>query len=156
MKTTESSKQNNYYDSLRRQGVAATPEETVRQRVIRAMVEELKFPKELLVVEKTLSQLPHLFQQKGLPRRRIDLLCFGKNIHPDYPLFPLLLVECKDGPLHDKAKQQALGYNYFVQAYYVALANEKGPFLIFPKKLSYLPSFPKLLAKLLNQRRPSW
>ncbi len=151
----ESSKPNNYYDHLRKRVAAQRPEETVRQRVIRAMVEELKFPKELLVVEKMLLHLPHLSRRKDLPRCRIDLLCFGKNIHPEYPLFPLLLLECKEGPLNAKAEHQVLGYNYFIQAPYVALANENGPFLIFPKRLPYLPSFPELLTQLTKAESDS-
>ena len=144
----ESSKLSRYYDSLRRQTVAATPEEMVRQRLIQAMIEQLGYPRELLVVEKALSQLPHLSQQKGLPRRRADLLCFGRNIHPEHSLFPLLLIECKEGLLNSDAEQQVLGYNHFVQAPYVALANERGPELIFPKRLDYLPSFSQLIAQL--------
>lgn len=148
MKTTGSSKLNKYYDRLRRQAVIAAPEETVRQKLIEVMVEQLGYPRELLVVEKSLSQLPHLFRQKGLPRRRADLLCFGKNIHKEHLLFPLLLVECKEGSLKLNAEQQVLGYNYFVQAPYVALANQEGPKLIFPKKLDYLPPFFELISQL--------
>lgn len=112
------------------------------------MIGQLGYPRELLVVEKKLSSLPHLQLKGDLPNRRADLLCFGKNIHPDYALFPLLLIECKEGPVERQAEEQALGYNHYVQAPYVALANEKGPFLIFPIRLNFLPSYSQLIANL--------
>ncbi len=109
------------YDSIREQWVAATPEEIVRQRWIQKMVQELQFPKELLVIERELKMLPHLQQHPQLPTRRVDLLSFGKGI--ERPVFPLLLIECKDESLSEQALDQAIAYNTFVQAYYVAIVN---------------------------------
>lgn len=124
------------------------PEEAVRQALLKAMVEQLGYPRQLLAVEKELSQLPHLQNQSGLPKRRADILCFGKDIHPQYSLFPLLLIECKAGKIGFDAEQQALGYNHFVQAPYVALANLDGPRLIFPQKVPFLPTFQQLMTLL--------
>jgi hypothetical protein len=110
------------YDNIRQQWVAATPEEIVRQRWIHLMVQELGFPKELLVIERELKMLPHLQTHPDpLPTRRVDLLSFGKGTSD---IFPLLLIECKDEALSQQALDQALAYNTFVQAYYVAIVNQ--------------------------------
>lgn len=110
------------YDTIRRQWVAATPEEIVRQRWIQKMVKELGFPKELLVVEKELKMLPHLQQYPHpLPTRRVDLLSFAQQ---KSELLPLLLLECKDEALSQQALDQAVAYNTFVQASYVAIVNQ--------------------------------
>jgi hypothetical protein len=110
------------YDSIRQQWVAATPEEIVRQRWIQKMVGELGFPKELLVIERELKMLPHLKQYPHrLPTRRVDVLSFGRG---SSNIFPLLLIECKDESLSQEGLDQALAYNTFVEAYYVAIVNQ--------------------------------
>src|SRR5690242_14822270 len=83
-----------HFDEVRRAWVAATPEEGVRQRVLKKMIHALGFPKELIAVEKELKELPHL-AGRSVPERRIDVLCYGKEIHPEHSLYPLLLIECK-------------------------------------------------------------
>lgn len=102
------------------------PEEIVRQSLIHDMINRLGFPKELIVIEKEMSELPHL-RGKGVPKRRIDLLCFTKK---GEILYPLLLVECKAIPLRDRALEQVFGYNYYVGARFVAIANGQGIVMI--------------------------
>lgn len=138
------------YDEIRRQWVAATPEEVVRQKWILRMVRELSFPKELLVVERELRALPHLERHPyPLPNRRIDLLSFEKGSSPA----PLLLIECKAQSLTDEMLEQALAYNTFVQAPYVAIVNQSEVRLRYhlmanssPSEIDRLPSFKELLA----------
>ncbi len=134
------------YDEVRKCWVPATPEERVRQRLLQKMLYELGFPRELIVVEKELKQLPHIGNKVGVPERRIDILSFGKDIHPHYPLFPLLLIECKQGEILDQAREQLLGYNRFVQAPFFALANaqkiEFGYFDAAKDSYAYLPFIP--------------
>jgi len=98
-------------------------EEKVRQHLLHKMVHELGFPKELLVVEKALSELPHLQGVYPLPKRRADLLCFAKGLHSEHSLYPLLLIECKKEKIDQKALTQLLGYNYYVKASYIALVS---------------------------------
>lgn len=110
--------------SIRGEWVTDQPEERVRQALIAKMVRELGYPKENIAVERALDQIPHLSHQKSiLPDRRADIICFAKGIHPDYELFPLLLVECKAVKLTLEVVQQVLGYNYYLQAHYVVIAN---------------------------------
>ena len=131
------------YDNIRQQWVAATPEEIVRQRWIQKMV-QLGFPKELLVIERELKMLPHLQQHPHpLPTRRVDLLSFGKT---DLEIFPLLLIECKDEALSQQALDQALAYNTFVQAPYVAIVNQDQIRLIHNKsEIDRLPCYKDLM-----------
>ncbi len=101
------------------------PEEIVRQALLLEMTEKFGFPRELIGVEREISTLPHLKGAK-IPKRRFDLVCFAGKIHKDFPLYPLLLIECKAITLSEKALQQVLGYNYYVEAYFVAIANGQG------------------------------
>ena len=109
---------------IRREWVAALPEEIVRQKLILFMTETLKFPVETLAVEVALKSMPHLKNQEGIPNRRADIVCFAKGIHPDFDLYPLLMVECKAVPLTQKVISQVVGYNNHVQAHFVSVVNE--------------------------------
>lgn len=122
-----SSQNKTLFDEVRSLHVAATPEEIVRQQLLKKMIHELGYPKELLAVEKELKEMVHL---KGsshfIPQRRADIVCFAKGIHPHHALYPLLLVECKKEALDKLALDQLLGYNHLVGAYFMALANDRG------------------------------
>ncbi len=139
------------FDLVRQRWVAATPEEVVRQTWIRRMIGELKFPRELLVVERELRALPHLAEEKHmLPDRRIDLLSFMKT---NDTVSPLLLIECKEGELTQAALNQAVGYNHYVKAPYVAIVNGleiRFRYQLACKKCEIfkLPSYPELLEAL--------
>ncbi len=139
------------YDPYRNQWVVATPEEKVRQQWLEVMTEHLSFPKELIVIEKAIERLPHLKKGGALPQRRIDLLAYTKL--KEGPLKPLILIECKCIPLTDKALMQVLGYNHFVGASYIAIANQEEIRIGFKDQktneltmLDFLPAYP-----LLNQ-----
>lgn len=97
-------------------------EEAVRQNLISHMVEKLGYPRSLIAVEKELSQLPSLalMPSAEIPKRRADIIVFAQET-----LTPLLLIECKATSLTSKCARQVIGYNAFVGATYVALANEK-------------------------------
>jgi hypothetical protein len=138
------------FDEVRLCWVKATPEEQVRQRWLKWMIHGLQYPKELLVVEKELKELPHLFG-RNVPERRLDILCYGKGIHPSFPLYPLVTIECKDERLTDEAIDQVIGYNHYVKAYFVAVVNFDEVRLGFFNKnekeyqfYSVLPSFKEL------------
>jgi hypothetical protein len=114
------------YCLIRKIWVAALPEELVRQRLLSHMIHTLGFPPSYLVLEKELRQMPHLtLNDYKIPDRRADLICFGKEIHPQHSLYPLLLVECKAVHLTSKVINQVVGYNYFIKAHFVAIANSQ-------------------------------
>lgn len=109
---------------IRKQWVAALPEEHVRQRLIQHLINDLGFPRGGIAVEMPLVQMPHL-QGRGLvvPDRRADIVCFSTDNNVRGTLVPLLMVECKAVPLTSKVLQQVTGYNHFVQATFIAVAN---------------------------------
>ena len=114
---------------LRKLWVSALPEEKIRQALLSEMTQSLGYPLGNLALEKNLSQLPHLQAKASLPRRRADLIVFAKNLHPQYALYPLLLVECKAVPLTHKTLRQIIGYNQFVGAYFLAAVNQTHTYL---------------------------
>ena len=109
---------------LRKTWVAATKEELVRQKILYNLIHLLDFLPSCIAVEKELSKMPHLaLENQHLPLRRADILCYGKDIHPEHSLYPLLLIECKAVKLNSKVINQACGYNHFLRAYFVCVAN---------------------------------
>lgn len=113
------------YCPIRKMWVSALPEELIRQRLITLMTQTLGFPTAGLVIEKGLRQMPHLaLSHKEIPDRRADIVCFAKGIHPEHALYPLLLIECKAVPLTSKVMHQVMGYNHYLGAYFIAVANE--------------------------------
>lgn len=110
--------------AARKIAVELTPEEQVRQNLLSLMVNQLGYPSGYLAVEKELSQIPHLsLREVKLPSRRADIICFGRGNEPNSPLLPLLLIECKAIKLSLKVINQVIGYNYFVQSPFIAVAN---------------------------------
>ncbi|MEC7839957.1 MAG: type I restriction enzyme HsdR N-terminal domain-containing protein [Chlamydiota bacterium] len=142
---------------FRNEYVAAQPEEIVRQRLLKTMVEDLGYPKSCIVVEKALNQLPHLSQKNiQIPDRRVDIFCYTKDQNSKN-LVPLLLVECKAIPLSPKTLQQVSGYNHFVGAPFIAVANAESCFTgwvdLHSQQLQFidfLPYYRELSKKLFS------
>jgi len=88
------------------------------------MVESLGYPREMLCVEKQLSSIPHLLK-KNTPNRRFDIICFAKGIHEEHEIYPLLMIECKAHLITKKAIEQVIGYNDYVSAFFIAIANQE-------------------------------
>ena len=110
---------------IRKEWVSATPEEQVRQGLIKHMVTNLGFPPESLVVEKALDQMPHLVASgRKIPDRRADIVCFAKDLHKQHSFFPLLLIECKAVEITQPVILQVIGYNQHMQAHFVCVVNE--------------------------------
>ncbi|MBX9923354.1 MAG: type I restriction enzyme HsdR N-terminal domain-containing protein [Rhabdochlamydiaceae bacterium] len=138
------------YDEVRNLWVVATPEEVVRQNLLKKMIYELSYPRELISVEKALSEIP-FFASIPAPMRRIDVACFAPKIHPKHALYPLLLIECKEDRREaEKAWQQVQGYNSFLKACFLAVAYPEGELFGFLeggelRLLSHLPSYLQLM-----------
>lgn len=98
---------------IRKIPVATTPEEEVRQALLRYMVFQAGYPPELISVEASLSS----FSLKA-PARRLDIL-----VSTPSTLKPLMLIECKAVPLNAEALRQAMGYNHFIGAPWIVLSN---------------------------------
>jgi hypothetical protein len=145
MVLSNQNKRSEVYDPIRQKWVSATPEEKIRQSLLQQML-SLGFPRAFLTVERTLlSKLlnPHLPSLK----RRTDVLSFFLKKDAMPPLRPLLLIECKRGVINEKALDQVKGYNYHLQAPFIAIAGEKSFLLSSWNQtfiLNYLPSFENL------------
>jgi hypothetical protein len=106
------------------------------------MIEELQFPQELIAVEKELKTLPHLqHYPHTLPSRRIDILSFAQGTDE----YPLLLIECKGERLTQDAMDQALAYNTYVKASFIAIVNRDQIRLRYrDTEIDHLPNFLEL------------
>jgi hypothetical protein len=140
------------YDEVRRLWVRATPEEQVRQLWLKRMIHHLEYPRELLIVEKEIKELPHLFG-KRVPDRRIDIVCYGKA----EVIFPLIMIECKARRLTDKAIDQVIGYNHHVNAVVIGVVNLEevrlGFFDASRKKYEFYSVFPSF-KELMQWAKP--
>ncbi|MBQ0006595.1 MAG: type I restriction enzyme HsdR N-terminal domain-containing protein [Alistipes sp.] len=99
------------FDPLRKKNVPDTPEERVRQSVIRWLHEEQGVSMELMMSE-------YSFLWNGR-RHRADIIVFDRELKP------IILVECKapDVPLSDDVWHQALRYNRELDVKKIILCN---------------------------------
>lgn len=111
------------YDPIRKKWVEKTPEECIRQLLILHMIEQLGYPPALIAVERELSSFKGAQEHSAVPKRRVDILVFNKSSAG--ALTPLLMIECKAVALTPKFTQQLVGYNSFIGAPFIALANGK-------------------------------
>lgn len=78
---------------------------------------KLGYPEHLLAVEKSLKELASGIHTQ-VPRRRVDIVCFSQG-----SMKPLLMIECKAEAFTSAALYQVIGYNRFVEASFIAIAN---------------------------------
>ena len=99
------------FDEIRKKFIILTPEEWVRQHVVRFLLEEKKYPKSLINVEKVLSV-------NGL-RKRYDVVVFN----PDGSIF--VLVECKSPEIKTAQAtfDQIARYNLALKAQFLMVTN---------------------------------
>lgn len=98
-------------DRVRRRFVRLTPEEWVRQHLVRTLVEHLGYPAGLLAVEQPLAAA-------GGPRRA-DVVAYDRARQP------VLVAECKapDVPLTDEVLAQVSRYNAVARAAHLVATN---------------------------------
>ncbi len=107
----EQHKKPQIFDGIRKQWVALTPEEWVRQNILQYLTLVLQYPASLIAVEKEI--------RLGELKKRCDIIVYDRDMKP------FLLVECKEmeAPLTDAAVHQALRYNQTLQVPYFAITN---------------------------------
>jgi len=100
------------FDPIRRIWIFLTPEEHVRQCLIRYLTEALNYPSALMAVEKEVKL--------GNKRKRFDLVVYNRHTHT-----PWLLVECKapEITLTNATLQQLLHYQNQLQCRYWMVSN---------------------------------
>lgn len=115
----------NIYCVVRKKLVSATSEEIVRQNILNKMIGDLGFSLNGFAIERGLDQMPHLtVNGTTIPKRRADIIYFAQDIDPVHEYYPLLVIECKAIPLSQKMMRQVIGYNYYLMAYFIAVANQ--------------------------------
>ena len=99
------------FDSIRKKFIVLTPEEWVRQHVVNYLIEEKKYPKSHINVEK-------LIKINALTKR-YDIVVF----EPDGSIF--LLVECKAPKvkINQDTFDQIARYNLVLKAKYLMVTN---------------------------------
>lgn len=99
------------FDEIRKKFVILTPEEWVRQHVVRYLLEEKKYSKSYINVEKMITI-------NGMTKR-YDIVVF----HPDGSIF--VLIECKapEVPITQITFDQIARYNMVLQANYLMVTN---------------------------------
>jgi len=99
------------FDFIRKQWLLLNEEEWVRQNFIQFLVQELKYPLELIAVEKEI-QLRDL-------KKRFDILVYDRGHKP------WMLIECKAGEisLDEKVLYQVLRYNISMPANFLVITN---------------------------------
>lgn len=109
LKNSENKRQ--IFDPIRKKFIALTPEEWVRQHVIKFLTINLKYPKSLINVEREIQVLG--------TRKRYDIIIFN----PDGSIY--LIVECK-APSIDITQNtfdQIARYNLALNATYLMVTN---------------------------------
>lgn len=106
-----------YLDPIRRKLILITPEETVRQKMIQFILNDMKIPEKLISVEEKLSHY-------GInSKMQADIIING-NDEKGYK-YPLCIIECKapDVPLSDKTNEQVFNYCDCLDAPYAIVTN---------------------------------
>jgi len=99
------------FDPIREKYLVQTPEELVRQLVILYFEKILKWPRQLIAVEKML-----VVNER---RKRFDILCFLPSGEP------IILIECKSPkvPISQYTFEQASNYNIALKLPYLMVTN---------------------------------
>lgn len=99
------------FDEIRKKFMLMTPEEWVRQNVVRFLLEEKKYPKSYINVEK-------IIKINGLTKR-YDIVVF----QPNGKIF--LLIECKapEVPISQNTFDQIARYNMVLEAQFLMVTN---------------------------------
>ena len=99
------------FDFIRKQWLLLNEEEWVRQNFIQFLVQELKYPLELIAVEKEI--------QLGDLKKRFDILVYDRDHKP------WMLIECKapEIAITQAALMQLLNYQRTIQCGYWMLSN---------------------------------
>lgn len=120
------------FDPLRKQYVALTPEEQVRQKMLYYLVETRKVAAGLIAVE-------YSIKVNNLPKRA-DIVVFNNLGEPQ------MIVECKaeSVPITEKVLDQAIRYYSGLKVKYLTLTNGKTMFCykVDNGKLEAITEFP--------------
>lgn len=135
-----------FMDTIRNKLIYVTPEETVRQKVVSYLIEDLQVPKELITVEDGLSHYG------VVSKRRADIIINQFDPETD-SRFPLTIVECKapDVIVGENAVNQGLDYAEALNAKYIMITNGFEMNCLYwpldgsPEHIDSLPTYPNMV-----------
>ena len=142
--------QPNYFDPVRKKYVLVTPRETVRQRVVPYLIEELSVPQRMIRIGEKLSHY-------GLPfRHRADVV-IERFDREENSTCPVAVVECKalETPLDDAAFNETFDYAEKLGCDYCILTNGETVFCFYLDAENYveLDSVPTYREMTTTRRR---
>ena len=125
------------FDVIRKKFVALTPEESVRQNWIRYLIEQMKYPRGFIAVEKKIvvNELT----------KRCDLIVHERSGKP------FLLIECKspDVAINQQVFDQIARYNLSLNVKYLVVSNGNthyGALINFEERnYTFMESLPLML-----------
>jgi hypothetical protein len=99
------------FDEIRKKWLVCTPEEWVRQNLIKFLIDKHSFPVNLVALEKSLIVAGRNY--------RFDALVFDREFNP------LMIIECKapSVKLEQKVFDQIWNYNYEINAPFFLITN---------------------------------
>ena len=99
------------FDEARKQWVALTPEEWVRQNFLQYLLQVKKYPASLIAIEKEIKL--------GELKKRFDIVVYDKDTKP------WMIIECKEMGvvLDEKVLNQVLRYNITLNVPYLVITN---------------------------------
>lgn len=144
--------QPNYFDPVRKKYVLVTPRETVRQRVLPFLIEELEVPQKMIRVGEKLSCYGLNFRHRAdIVIERFDR---AENI-----LRPLAVVECKSAekPPEDSAFNETFDYAEKLGCAYCLLTNGEESYSFYLDAEDYielesLPTYREMLRGEFKER----
>lgn len=109
--TTSEDKKQWIYDSFRKKNILLTPEEWVRQNLLKFLVKEKEYPQSLISIESGIK-VNRLV-------RRYDALVYARNGNP------IMLIECKAAgvAINQDTFDQISAYNISVLSKYMLISN---------------------------------
>lgn len=99
------------FDNYRKRWVVLTPEEWVRQNILRYITEIKNYPSKLIAVEKEINL--------GELKKRCDVVVYGRDS------LPWMIIECKEmnAAINSKVLDQILRYHITLPAKFLIITN---------------------------------
>jgi hypothetical protein len=99
------------FDSFRKRWMVLTPEEWVRQNILKYITEIKKYPSSLIAIEKEIYL--------GELKKRCDVVIYNRDA------LPWMIIECKEmkAKLDTKVLNQILRYHITLPAKYLVITN---------------------------------
>jgi hypothetical protein len=94
-------KENLIFDEIRKKYIVLTPEEWVRQNIIKFLIKNLNYPAHLIGIEKQIKVFGTI--------KRPDIIIFDKKLEP------IMIVECKKTNIKITEKTLNQTINYFIE-----------------------------------------